>query len=330
MTTTDPNITASDDTSPAKAEENENRFRILVCIDGSDESYNTLRYAAKLGRGVEADICLLYVRPMDKGMRSGGLNVRVARENMLNWGLELPGIRYLKKGRDLLIEHGHMGEDWEEKATHVDVEGDPLGDNKIEYTNAQGKRIILKLKVAPDIASGILAQWEIARYDLIILGASGRWQGMAKAFWDPAIAEKVAIHAPCSVIVARSLEAGHGHLICTDGSEKAQDMVIKDGMLASRCQCPISLMSVSMDEESLDVAERAVADGAKVLKEKDIDVAETITAVGNPIEQIIETGANYSLIVLSDTGKTRLQRFFMGSVAFKVMSTAHNSVMIVR
>ena len=32
------------------------RFRILSCIDGSEESYRGLHYAARLGGGVDADI----------------------------------------------------------------------------------------------------------------------------------------------------------------------------------------------------------------------------------------------------------------------------------
>ena len=64
----------------------QSRFSILVCLDGSDECYQSLKYAAKMGGGVDADIVLLYVRPTDQGLRSGGLEVRVARENMLKWG----------------------------------------------------------------------------------------------------------------------------------------------------------------------------------------------------------------------------------------------------
>lgn len=308
----------------------EKRFRILVCIDGSDESYRGLRYAAKLGGGVDADIVLLYVRPVDQGLRTGGLEVQVARANMLEWGLELPGIKYLKKGRDLLIELGEMGEDWRQESTHTDVESTALGDNKIDYINEDGKKIVLKLKVADEIAGGILDQWEIGQYDIIILGASGKWRGMAKTLWDPAVAEKIAIHAPCSVIVTRDLEIGHGHLICVDGSEKSLDMVRKDAILASRCQCPISLMSVSLDVEGEEEAARNVAQAKEMLENIGIEVAETLTRVGNPVEEIIEAGPDYSLIVVSDTSKTGLKRFFMGSVAFKVMEDAHNSVMIVR
>jgi len=312
-------------------ENTDNRFRICVCIDGSDECYQSLKYAARLGGGVDADIVLLYVRPVDQGLRSGGLEVSVARENMLKWGIELPGTKYLKKGLDVLKDLGIMdGGDWVEEHVHTDVDSDPLGDNKINYTNAQGKMIVLKLKVAPDIASGILTQWEIGQYDLIILGASARWKGMGRSFWDPAVAEKIAVHAPCSVLVARDLDVGHGHLICTDGSDISLKMVEQDAILASRCQCAVSLMSVALDIEGEGEARAHVEEAKKLLEAKGIEVKECIVKVGNPVDEIVEAGPDYSLIVLSGTAKSGLQRFFMGSVAFQVMEHAHNSVMIVR
>ena len=320
----------NDETSTSQSESDENRFRILVCIDGSDESYRGLSYAAKLGGGIDADIVLLYVRPIDQGLRSGGLQVDVARSNLLDWGIELPGIKYLKKGRDLLVEKGILGEDWEEQHFHSDVSGTTLGDNKIDYISKNGNKVVLKLKVATDIASGVLDQWEIGKYDLIIVGASSRWKGGFKSFWDPAVAEKIVVHAPCSVIIARDLETGNGHLICTDGSEAAMHTVRSDAYLASRCQCPISLISVSQDVESEQEAKGYVEAARVELKGMGIDVVDAITKVGNPVDEIIEAGPDYSLIVLADSGKSGLERFFMGSVAFKVMENAHNSVMIVR
>ena len=118
------------------------RFRILSCIDGSEESYRGLHYAARLGGGVDADIVLLYVRAVDQDMRSGGLQARVFRENLLNWGLDLPGIKYLNRAREELAEMGIMSDNWTERAVHVDRSGDPLGDNSIEYTNRAGKKIV--------------------------------------------------------------------------------------------------------------------------------------------------------------------------------------------
>ncbi|MDH5771876.1 MAG: universal stress protein, partial [Rhodospirillaceae bacterium] len=60
----------NDENKAGQEENSEDRFRILVCIDGSDESYRGLKYAAKLGGGIDADIVLLYVRPIDQGLRS--------------------------------------------------------------------------------------------------------------------------------------------------------------------------------------------------------------------------------------------------------------------
>ena len=131
-------------------------------------------------------------------------------------------------------------------------------------------------------------------------------------------------------MVARDLEEGHGHLICTDGSDKAMEMVRLDGKIASRCDCPVSLISVALDVEAEDEAKANVDKAKMALEEMGIKVKETIVKVGNPVDEIIEAGPDYSLIVVSEGGKTGLRRFYMGSVGFKVMGNAQNSVMIVR
>lgn len=311
------------------------RFRILVCIDGSDESYRGLRYAAKIAHNHDVDIVMCYVRPVDQGLRTGGLQMDVARGNILDWGLELPGIKYLKKGRDLLMELGNLKDHWDQQSFHTDVAGTSLGDNKIEYTGRSGKKIVLKLKVARDIANGILEQWELGHYDLIIMGASARWDkktvsGAIQGFFDPAIAEKIATHAPCSVLLARDLEIGNGHLVTTDGSELSTEMLTKEAYIASLCECPVSLMTVVSDVESKPKGEKIIAEAVDHLDQYGVTVHDRIVRIGDPVNEIVEAGPDYSLLVVADGGKTGLERFFAGSVAQKVIQTAYNSVMIVR
>ncbi len=62
----------------------------------------------------------------------------------------------------------------------------------------------------------------------------------------------------------------------------------------------------------------------------DIQVAGTAVGVGDPVEQIVEAGAEHAVIVVSDSGKSRLKRFVVGSVAFGVMGRARTSVLNVR
>jgi nucleotide-binding universal stress UspA family protein len=306
------------------------RFRILVCVDGSEESYVGLRFAAEIGQSDECDIILAYVRPADQGLRTGGLQLRVARENMLDWGLELPSVKYLKQGFELLMEVGHLEEEWDAVHTHTDVWGDPLGDNKIEYRHENGKSIVLKLKTAPDVVSGILDQYELGPYNLMTLGEPSRWQGEIRSFWDAGVAQKVAMLSPCSVLVAREGAQRSGYLICTDGSEQSLDAARRAAVLARYCDSPITLFSVTPDHEGQPRAEEVVARAKAMLEESGIPIAGTAVGVGDPVDQIVEAGAGHAVIVVSDSGKSRLKRFLVGSVAFGVMGRAKTSVLNVR
>ena len=306
------------------------RFRILVCIDGSDEANAGLRFAADIGHSDDCDIILAYVRPTDQGLRTGGLQVRLARENMLDWGLDLPGVKYLKQGLDQLIAAGHMEEEWDATHTHTDVWGDPLGDNKIEYRSDSGKSIVLKLKTAPDIVSGILDQYELGPYNLMILGEPSRWQGEIRSFWDAGVVQKVAMLSPCSVLVARSDRQNKGYLICTDGSEQSFDAVRRAAVLAHFSGDPVTLFSVARDHEGRRRAEDVVERGKLMLGELGLEVAATAFGVGDPVDQIVQAGDDHALIVVSDSGKSRLKRFLIGSVAFGVMGRAKTSVLNVR
>ena len=61
-----------------------------------------------------------------------------------------------------------------------------------------------------------------------------------------------------------------------------------------------------------------------------IDVADTRTAVGEPAEEIIEASPMHRLVVVTDEGRSRLQRIFRGSTAMEVVRGARTSVLDVR
>lgn len=309
----------------------EKRFRILVCIDGSDECYRGLRYAARLGGGVDADICLLFVRPVDQGLRSGGLEARVVRENLLEWGLELPGTKHLMKGQEILTELGLMSDDWAQQTVHVDKQGDPLGDNSIVFTSSSGKKVTLKLEVAPDVVGGILEEAEGGGYDLLIIGAPERWRtGIVKSLWDPSVTLKVVARSPCSVIVAHELEQGRGHLICTDGTENAIDIARKDAILASRCSCPISLITVAPDGASEANAADTLLRTRQAIEGEGAEVVGSLLKMGEPVDEIVEAGAAYSVIVIGRSKKRRKWWRLETDIAYRILVHAKNSVMIVR
>ncbi|MCA3572820.1 MAG: universal stress protein [Aestuariivirga sp.] len=307
-----------------------NRFRILACIDGSEQSLVTVRFAARFSVQDNCDLIVLFVRPIDSGLQSGGLQVRLARENMLEAGFELPGVTHLKQAIDILKEEGIDVSGWPKEAQRSEAWGDPVGDNKLEFRSPEGRAVVLKLKTAPDVANGILDQYELGPYNLIITGEPSRWRGEFMAFFGSGVVQTVTTMAPCSVLVARNSLERRGFFICTDGSSRSMQAVRRAAVLADVTGEPITLFSVADSEAGKPAAEEAVANAKALLKAMKIQVADTKVAVGRPAEEIVERGSLYKVIVVTDEGRTRLQRLIRGSTATEVVRKARTSVLDVR
>jgi nucleotide-binding universal stress UspA family protein len=306
------------------------RFRILACIDGTDEALVTVRFAARLASTNDCDIIVLYVRPIDQGLQSGGLQLRLARQNMMEAGFELPGVSHLRRSLDTLKEEGIDASNWPNTTAHQDAWGDPAGDTKVEYRSPEGRTVVLKLKTAPDVASGILDQYELGPYNLMILGEPSHWPGEVWAFFDAGVVQTVTTMAPCSVLVARQSLDREGYFICTDGTSRSMQAVRRAAVLAHLNGEPIVLFSAADESQGLPAAEEAVANARALLKAMKIPVAETKVAMGHPVEEIVERGSLYKMIVVTDEGRSRLQRVLKGSVATDVVKKARTSVLDVR
>ena len=309
---------------------NTDRFNILLCIDGSEESFRGLRYAVRIGKGNDADITLLYVRPVDKSISLGGIEMKLARENMLEWGLELPGMKALEEAREHLIDLGYMDEEWKSEAIHREIFGDPLGDNMVVYTSESGAQIRLKLMVSPSVARGIMDECEPNAYDITIIAMQDRGETGARGSINWGVTKTVATEHHGTVLLAREIEESHGHLICVANHERSISAAEKDAVMASRCDCPVHLLSVAPTAEETLNAEAAISAAQTKIEQAGVEIVESSVVVGDPVQEIIERGRGFSVIVMADSEVKGLRRFFQTSVSFDVLKRAHNSVMIIR
>jgi nucleotide-binding universal stress UspA family protein len=307
-----------------------NRFRVLACINEEDASYVTVRFAARLAPGEECDIIVLFVRPIDQELWSGGLQVRLARQNMLDAGLELPGVSHLKKALDVLKEEGVDVTGWTQETAHEDAWGDPAGDNKVVYTGPGGRSVVLKLKTAPEVANGILDQYELGPYNLMILGESSSWRGEKTSWFSKGVVQRVTMLSPCSVLVARNSLERSGFFICTDGTSRSMQAVRRAAVLAHTVGEPITLFSAAPTPAARSAAEENVENARALLKALGISIAESRVATGDPAEQIIEIGSDYKIVVVTDEGRSWWQRMWRGSVAYEVVRRGRTSVLDVR
>ena len=307
------------------------RFRILACIDGSDSSYDTVRFAARLSPHENCDIVLLYVRPIDQGLRTGGLNVKVARQNLLDAGGELPGLKALKQGLEVLKKEGLDTSDWIRETGHEDAWGDPVGDNKVVFKSQEGRSVVLKLKTAPDVAAGILDQYEHGPYNLIIMDEPSRWHSELHSLFGTSVAHRVTALAPCSVMIAREESLKNkGFLIYNDGTARGMQAIRRSAVLAQSIDQPISIIAVAETEEGRKEAQEHNRKAKDVLGAMGIKVSRVTSSVGDPVTQIIKAGAKRQIIVVPDEGHSRLKRAISGSIAYGVIKGAITSVMDVR
>lgn len=307
----------------------EERLRILICIGGGPEAYTGLKFVGRLSKYGCADIALLYVRPQDSGLKSGGMEVRVARENLLEWGLELPGMSHLNKARDILVELGQIAPEVTEDWQHRELSGDPAGEFIRNYHSPCGGTVSLRLRTSTDFTTAIVDEADRCKPDIIVVGGSpDPVEGLRKYIVPKSPALKIAAHARQSVIVARHLEPGHGYLVCVQDNARSRAMLPKAILYAKACNCPISLISVAENEEELPRARKAVEDAATLFREDGVEPHEQLVEMGDPAEIISEIGYDFSLIVMAESEKPWFAKSF--SVAHDVAARARNSVLIVK
>ncbi|MBG0791856.1 MAG: universal stress protein [Desulfovibrionaceae bacterium] len=307
----------------------DDRLRILICIGGGPDAYAGLKYAARLSKQSCAHITLLYVRPTDSGLKSGGMEMRVARENVLDWGLELPGMTHLKAARDILIELGEISDDQKTEWRHRELSGDHADEYRIEYENSCGAVISLKLRTAEDITSAVADEAARFNADLIVVGASPEpMAGLKRLLSAKPLALRIAAICKRSIIVARHLEPGHGLLVCVQDTDRSRAMLPEAVRYARACQCPVSILSVAPTEADLPGAQKAVAETETAFTKAGITPTETLVEIGDPVATIITIGYDFSLIVASESLKPWFAKGF--SVSHEVARQARNSVMIVK
>ncbi|WP_319469867.1 universal stress protein [uncultured Pseudodesulfovibrio sp.] len=309
--------------------EENTRLRILICIGGGPEAYAGIKFAARLSQQSCADIALLYVRPLDSGLKSGGMEVRVARENLLDWGLELPGMRHLRTARDILLELGEISKESADAWQHREISGDPAGEYVRKYYNPCGGTISLRLRISSDVTSAVVDEAERLGADIVIVGGSeDPASGFKKLLTPKSLALRIASHTSRSVIVARQLEPGHGHLVCVQDTDRSREMIPRAIRYAHACQCSVTILSVAESEEQRQEAAAAVAHAATAFRDAGIEPQGCVVRVGVPAEVIAETGEEFSLIVMAESEKPWFAKAF--SVAHEVAAKARNSVLIVK
>lgn len=134
-------------------------------------------------------------------------------------------------------------------------------------------------------------------------------------------------------------------LIATDGSDYTKEAVSYGLWLAKELGSEVtalyvidqtSFVSFPMDSSIVSVyslleneGKRAVEDVKKEGEEMGLKVTPVVLE-GSPTRKIVETAADFDLVVIGTLGRSALSKLFMGSVAERVTRYAPCPVLVVR
>jgi nucleotide-binding universal stress UspA family protein len=266
--------------------------RIVVATDHSDAGKVAVRSAARMAAAFGAEVTLLHVQaPLIVPEVSSEALLALQRQEQQTNEARLATLR------------------------------------KAELGGLPGKTKVL---VHPSVAAAIVD--EAAAADLCVVGTHGK-KGV-KRLVVGSVAERVVRHAPCDVMVARSSPVGP-IVAGTDFSAGALTAVETARTLAG------VLFSRLVVAHVLDVAPevgRTRRDAQAAMNEFFDEYLAGARASAEVVEgddaaedlAAFASGRSASLLVVGTHGKTALARFFIGSVAEKVVRLAPCAVIVAR
>jgi len=300
-------------------------MKILMCTDGQPYAEEAIRFGGKFAHELDADVTVLYVRPIAPGGDS--IYLTTARKKMGEWNLDIPGVQYLKRARDILAGAGLAAYSSEgDTGVRHSFRGSAEGGVELHLIGRNSERVRLKLREG-ESAEEILTEAGQGRYDLVLTGSRGH-EGIASYFVG-STALRIAEFAPCSVLIAKNIRESHDFLMCTDGSKSAEKGELFGAQIAQALNARVTILSVAAEPEGLKAAQELVRRAEMILAQLGVQ-ADVKVRSGRPSEVIIDEAKDHDIVVMGASGSSAVRRFFLGSVPLKVIEYGACPVLLVR
>jgi len=300
-------------------------MKILMCTDGQRYAEEAIRFGGKFAHELDADVTVLYVRPVAPGGDS--IYLTTARKKMGEWDLDIPGVEYLKRAKNILAGAGLVASTPERDAgVRQTFRGSAEGGVELHLIGRHTERVRLKLREG-ESAEEILTEAGQGRYDLILTGSRGH-EGIASYFVG-STALRIAEFAPCSVLIAKNIRESHDFLMCTDGSKLAEKAELFGAQIAQALNARVTVLSVAAEAVGLQAAQEQVRRAEMILAQLGVQAKVKVRS-GRPSEAIIDEAKDHDIVVMGASGSSAVRRFFLGSVPLKVIEYGACPVLLVR
>jgi nucleotide-binding universal stress UspA family protein len=278
--------------------------KILVPIDGSDQSLQAAETAAKLAKKTGSSVTVLHVLPYDRPF--GGVDSKYS------------------------IPHSVL----HELQRQIEQEGQRILDNAQTVFRKTGVPVDTRTVRSKHPADTILVLSK-EDYGLIVIGAHGENQKDPYALGS--VTRNVMRHTTSPILITKETSTLSNLLVCLDGSDYSFSALDYAADLAGKMGSKITLLNVQelrlhelAPKVCSDLGEEIISKALNRIKEKNLKVDKKLEC-GVPSDAIVDVAekGKYDLIVMGKKGICCVDRFLLGDVADDVSYKAKRSVLIV-
>lgn len=293
-------------------------MKFLMCVGGIEPSADTIRFGGLIARAFQADVSVLYVQPdVPQSVRE---EVRLAREKLSEWELELPGVRVLRGARDILVNEGFVeptpAGDFPYRHS---LKADVRGAWEVHMYGSHGEHVRLRLREG-DIVSEVNKEVESGEYDVVTFGASQKRR----------ILQRIVLFVDCSMLIVKNPQnQPYRILLCTENSESSRRAETFASQLAVALQWPVQLLSVARSRSREHIAMENAERASKLLGRNGVSHSIAVRA-GSFEESVMALATEDTLVVMGSSRKSALRTFFFGSKPMKVAGKVPCPILIVK
>lgn len=296
--------------------------KILVPIAQYESCIAALDLGGRLSKSLGADLTILHTIADLSGSHLGS---GVATGKLAEWGIDPPHFKVLQQARIRLQAQGLFQLD----ARGLPVERHSLkalaqGLYEIHLVGNKGQNVRFRLREG-SAARVILNEAEDPLYDLIITGTRGH-RGL-KRLLSGSISQEIALHAPCSHLVAKNLVSDRGILVGVTGRDTSQEAVRQAGVLAEALGIPIVLLAIALDDSGKALAEQHLQEAAKLLRGKGVQL-KSMLQMGEPSAVLLREASKSQILTLGRVRRSAVKEIFLGDISLKILDKATGPVLI--
>ena len=297
--------------------------KLLVAVDGSEDSDYALNIAVKIGKQFFSVIDLVHVHVV-----ASDVAARVVAPDPI-----------IGASASMLLPNTVMND----SKTGSKEYSDGILANRLSVVRENGlsgSGIVIQ---SSDVAGEILKLANSGAYNLVALGSRGL--GGLKSLLLGSVSNKVAKEAKCTVLVMKARIEGVPKVILgydgSDESKKALEVASELGRSFGAVVDVLSVMNIPISPEGfigsdIDKWEKDLRQGVEVVVEKlrsigikSQSMVVSHTNVSRALAEQAEKGS-YDIIVVGSRGLGRLKSQFLGSVASGLANSAKTNILIVR